>query len=339
MYFEGAVLQGSHLNSSYGVSHPPILPDHGLLTMVLQSLELHLSYDPNWYLSTIVQSTAALTAILGGFLISRVISLALRRNELSDRKSYLQTRLNGFTQERDRLLDLINQRVHKIFLGQQLEEIIWTLNSVDTEKILDDSHYIGSNEDDLRIYLQEVIDLAKDAIRQLEELFPSNQIPTDVQELRSAGLILQKWDEVEIYTNMAIALNKKRGRNLNPALFTPQISSLKPQALTGERTNRFHDDRIKRRDELDFQINFLLDEIQLVDNQGNSKISSKMLNQGLLILAYFGGASIGFPLVVMSRNPVRATGTQRDFVLVLFSTGFVWMGTFIFRAIRNLDNV
>jgi hypothetical protein len=39
--------------------------------------------EPNWLLSTTTQSSAALVAIVGGFLLSRVLALAAERNGLA----------------------------------------------------------------------------------------------------------------------------------------------------------------------------------------------------------------------------------------------------------------
>lgn len=46
--------------------------------------------DPNWLLSTTAQSTAALVAIVGGFLLSRVLALAAERNGLALREAQLR---------------------------------------------------------------------------------------------------------------------------------------------------------------------------------------------------------------------------------------------------------
>jgi len=56
-------------------------------------------YDPNWYLSTVVQSSAALIAIIGGFLVSRLVSLTSQRSEFVQKKSNLNNRRKSALQE------------------------------------------------------------------------------------------------------------------------------------------------------------------------------------------------------------------------------------------------
>ena len=46
--------------------------------------------DPNWLLSTTAQSSAALVAIVGGFLLSRILALATERNGLALREAQLR---------------------------------------------------------------------------------------------------------------------------------------------------------------------------------------------------------------------------------------------------------
>ncbi len=55
----------------------------------LTTVALVAEPDPNWLLSTTAQSTAALVAIVGGFLLSRVLALAAERNGLALREAQL----------------------------------------------------------------------------------------------------------------------------------------------------------------------------------------------------------------------------------------------------------
>src|SRR5262249_53680566 len=52
-----------------------------------------LDNEPNWLLSTAAQSAAALVAIVGGFLVSRVIAISTDRQGLDRRLRELQERL------------------------------------------------------------------------------------------------------------------------------------------------------------------------------------------------------------------------------------------------------
>ena len=49
--------------------------------------------DPNWLLSSAAQSAAAIVAIIGGFIISRLLALSAEISSLENRKHDLETEL------------------------------------------------------------------------------------------------------------------------------------------------------------------------------------------------------------------------------------------------------
>ena len=51
--------------------------------------------NPNWLLSTMAQSAAALVAIVGGFLVNRVVTLSSERQGLEQRGRELEQRTQG----------------------------------------------------------------------------------------------------------------------------------------------------------------------------------------------------------------------------------------------------
>lgn len=106
------------------------------------------SPDPNWFLSTVAQSAAAIVAIAGGFLISKVITISSERGAmkaevrhtlnqieaLKERKKHLGTPVNAsgenVHQKYERMIDKLN--VRNDHLGEQLasrdyvSDIIWS---------------------------------------------------------------------------------------------------------------------------------------------------------------------------------------------------------------------
>ena len=53
--------------------------------------------DPNWLLSTLAQSTAAVVAIVGGFLVSRLVQLSSEKEGLRRRGANAQDELRQVT--------------------------------------------------------------------------------------------------------------------------------------------------------------------------------------------------------------------------------------------------
>ena len=59
------------------------------------SRTLSFVMNPNWLLATMAQSAAALVAIVGGFLVSRVVTLSSERQGLEQRGRELEQRMQG----------------------------------------------------------------------------------------------------------------------------------------------------------------------------------------------------------------------------------------------------
>lgn len=83
-----------------------------------------MNTDPNWLLSTTAQSAAALVAIIGGFLVSRVITLASNRAHYEHRLNVLNDQLataNKEISEREALLISLDARN---FLSESVERLV-----------------------------------------------------------------------------------------------------------------------------------------------------------------------------------------------------------------------
>lgn len=74
--------------------------------------------DPNWLYSTIAQSSAALVAIVGGFVLSRLLSLATERNATEMRLAEVRAELQPKQREFERLCD---ERLRQDVYEQLLE--------------------------------------------------------------------------------------------------------------------------------------------------------------------------------------------------------------------------
>lgn len=59
--------------------------------------------DPNWLPSTLAQATAALVAIIGGFLVSRLIGMASARSGLDERAATLRGQIKALRPEHARV--------------------------------------------------------------------------------------------------------------------------------------------------------------------------------------------------------------------------------------------
>ncbi len=300
---------------------------------------LNSSYEPNWFLSTVAQSTAALIAIIGGFLISRLISLASRRSEAIDRLDNLQNRSRVVESELHTIDEDIEVTIHKWFLSRHLETMSIYKGEVDLEEIAENSNFIGSDPDEMAIFAKWVAETVKKAYQDIQNRFPNEFPPTQAKDLLTAGLMFEREIESRIYEQVAIDLKESRKTPLEKISSSYRANALIGLSKRSDRIVKLQDERVARRNELSYNLKFLEDEIEFLDLQGHFGNSSKMLGYGFLTLSYFGSAGIIFPLYLMTKNPVLVHAPMRMAVFVGFISGFFALLVFILNAVRNLNTV
>jgi hypothetical protein len=80
-------------------------------------------------------------------------------------------------------------------------------------------------------------------------------------------------------------------------------------------------------------------EIELLELRLPALAQQRWSIQGFMILAYFSAVGIVYPLFLMSRNPVVATGAQRAMVLLGFASGLLALLAFIWSAVADLKAI
>ena len=83
-----------------------------------------MSTDPNWLYSTIAQSSAAIVAIIGGFITASVLSLSAEKRSLIDQKQDKGTRLELLKHEKAALSQELDLNESKNFITSVVPKII-----------------------------------------------------------------------------------------------------------------------------------------------------------------------------------------------------------------------
>src|SRR3990172_2934199 len=127
--------------------------------------------DPNWLLSTVVQSAAAFVAIVAGFIISRLLALSSERGGFQARIRDVKLQVNIKKEN----IDVLEKRL----LTWDAEEFLEDSNVVD--KIIESEGqislvdamkqvtYLNRSEDELRPYWEDAIKVTKEAFHLVEE--------------------------------------------------------------------------------------------------------------------------------------------------------------------------
>lgn len=293
--------------------------------------------DLNGLISTITTSTAALVAIIGGFLISRVISLSSEQtgikrkireidNDLLAKKELLQN-VEDYLLEDD-ARDFLEDNIIKILQQETLSEII----NQDTNN--------NRSEEELKPYFNEMQNIIKELYTLINKLEKFGDDFDDFYKENNHSLKdIEKRDLYEIaYEGMMDLIRDSQSQSSDPfaiGLNLSSLSSFRPRSVNLE-----YRDKSKERDRLDADIRVL--ELQIEEQR-------KILNDygkphgvwgGFAVLVYACIVGIIYPSMLLP----YPTETYNDnltkyWLLFLFFSQlvalFVYLAFAMFKLMKN----
>ena len=289
-------------------------------------------YEPNWYLSTVVQATASIVAIMGGFLISRFISMSADKKALDMRMAEAGTR-HMITEDQLR-------RDTRQIVGQTL---VWfkedALKDIVENPLLDIKGLVASHRyrgDDVEKTIKTAQDFQDRIVAQEakinEHVSSVGKEPRSLEELEAIGINLKSPLNKEI----AERILARRYRNSRSSIYG--FGGLDPNIFPASlnRDGSLHEERISLRDELDKSRRYQEGELGGLFAQINILPSAVQLLHGLLILVYFGVVGILIPLYKMTNNPVVEHNSARIYTYWEFALGFAWLVTYLGYLVSKL---
>ncbi len=277
--------------------------------------------DPSTLYAASAAAAGALVAIMGGFLISRVVGLLSQRDDLRSRRRQLDRRLQLAEEE----LSLIYTERLGVsvdwFDNAHLEEIIEQRGQIDIEAMTQDSNYVGTTEDEMRSVVTNRARQVRDAFTSIESAVPKGPV-NDFAEL---GLEVPEGQE-HVWIAVADAVREQR----RPAGFGPLFSGSPIVLPSSGIEYRRQDQRIRDERQVRSQVAALTAEIALIDEEmsrlGNG-LPRIMMSIG--ILGYFALGSVAFPLALLARNRVTDSPVARWAVWGLFLSGLIMLIGFL----------
>jgi len=304
--------------------------------------------DPNWLYSTIAQSSAAIVAIVGGFITASVLMLTSEKRSLRHQLAGKETRLEALEEEQRRLSkehetvsvdEFINTITDELIKEDELPslemvrqrhpetqnlnlEILKQAYEETSKRRLEARHFIGQHSKSIDI---------------------SNYIPFDkwVSKDRlnisayDPELLEQEYNRLVTYEREFRAEQQKRARPLivetyavpprSPALHMPKISPYGQRRLEsiGERlSNATH------------EISVLKHEVADLNDRLASFRDPRDLRWGLCVLAWLAGVGILFPLIVIAKEAYLPIMKQS--ALVLFFSGLLAIFGYVVFQINRL---
>ena len=314
------------------------------------------AYDPNLYLSTTAQATAALVAIIGGFLVSRLIGLVSEKTQQAQLFDELKSKRRVKDAELEKFNFTVVSGIQKLFREDYLDSILESKGDSNYTKMVDSFEVAGSDRQEIAEYANTLKTVVTRAFKELEAKYKEPaHLPESALKMRTDGIHIDPGHDEEIFERVSLFISTERQ-------FLPSDSPLKPAEIgesSSERdadsldaeplpppvhaaptlvTSR-HDAAIKERDRLKEELGVITGEIALLELRLPALAQQRWLIQGFMILAYFSAVGIVYPLFLMSRNPVVASGTQRAMVLLGFTSGLLALLAFIWSAVADLKAI
>jgi PAS domain-containing protein len=269
--------------------------------------------DPNWLLSTTAGSSAALVAIVGGLLVSRVVAQRSSRESLRRRSEELEAQIGALTTQLEEAGEELLRRDAVDFIHEAADDLVASKGRIKLERLMRRHDPRDRDADELRPFVEEAGGAVAEAF-----------------EREDPGVMLETGTDryARLYARLCEALgvepDEDGGRPQEAPFTLKQEEAYRQllrdqQSLGGELRTR----RLERA-----QVDAALG--GLADPRG--------IWPGLGVLLYFSIAGCLVPLVVMAFAPERL-GTGAGLGIVgLFASGLlalaVYLGFEVWRLSR-----
>ncbi len=294
--------------------------------------------DPNWLLSTIVQSTAAFVAIVAGFVISRLLAISAERSSLQAKVRDTNLQLSIKEHNLDFLENQLLEWDAKDFLEDPdvVDMLIESRGQISLAEAIKQTTGHNRNEDELRAYWDEAVIVTENALKFVEdhffELGKSNNI--DVF-LKNHGANISSY-RMKIYTSVFDSLSNAYNKQQNPYGFTSIMQSNISSSISSiDENNRYcaleKDIETIRRDKNALETLLFDFEVQL-----RQLGQPQSVQVGIYFLAYFSLVGIVIPVFFLPLPPERFSSTHKWSFFLLFISGLVFFFIYLYKLVQQL---
>ena len=293
--------------------------------------------EPNWLLSTTVQASAALVGIVGGLLISRLVSLSAER-------SALERQVEAALDDRRRTAQVLDERhadrlvsAMVDFSEQALQPIADAIErrSIDLDEILSAHHTRGTDVKELHPFATQFVERVRSASVELNSMFNPNDVPATLSELKKQGVRFPK-EDAEIYQAVLTAIGRRRPasarfaadaalaaiRGTDTARVVRDLE-VRDALVSAERLARQeHDAAVARHD--------------LAERALTLKGEPAQLGEALTVLIAFALMGIVYPSIILAVGPASLGWEWRLSVVGFFLLGLALLLGYLVRSVQTL---
>jgi len=284
--------------------------------MFTESVASIIPQDANLLFSTVAQSTAALVAIVGAFVLTEAIKSRSQVFELKIREIDLNLEKDSKESEMDAARSALLLSNMRRFFRHHISEYksLESENEIDFEKMWE-SYQPPDLEPTDKTNIQRTLQEIVSKFYNKRHINPSDKMaPEDSVGPNQDYYLLELFVEEKLKNTDVVG--------------PPETFPTTNYASRELRVNR-----VKRVAELDSQLKSIEkaiagNRLQILQIEG-----SKDLRRALTILIIFGTLGMILPIALMTRKPIFEEVFWRDAVLIFFSVGFLSMVAFFWNLI------
>lgn len=307
--------------------------------------------DPSSLLSTLSQSSAAMVAIIGGFLVSKLVAISSEREALKRQLKSARQHLKHIQPAYDDAYRYRLENSKATFMGWIVDELVEAgLSDVDYETLASDNIPRGSSVEEMLPYAMTMHEHVKEAYGKISPLLKGvySDSNLDLDDLKKRGLKVPEADE-SIYedvfhklkshlpeepaaTVMGITLPKPP--NLSAGL---SLGAIRP-AWSHEIDARRLDESIREEQSLKEQLVAAESEISRL-TYGLAKLGKPDgVTPAVIILSLLSLFGIVFPVIVMAFNPAKLSVALAIALIGTFIVGLVSVLGYIIWYLKKISH-
>lgn len=262
--------------------------------------------DPNWLLATMAQSAAAMVAVIGGFLVSRIITLSVERQSLDRRSRELEEK----TAEVETVLCRARERRQAMswdwFVDLAATACAQARGKMPDAELADRHPIRGAPESEMLAMACKL----NEKMRALLEQVASAENPLELKIPRGQESIYQ-------------------------AAFIVSNVNWRPGGQGFSAFDRY-DRLIRDEDQLATELAVLEREQTFFEQELDRVTPPKGLGWGVGVLGYLTAVGVIAPVVALAMRPVPSSPASRLVLVALFISGLAILFVYLIYAARQL---
>ena len=297
----------------------------------------HLMEETHVLLATLAQSAAAMVAIIGGFLVSRLVALSSEREGLRRQRVMATAHLTAVTTEYEAAHEFRLENSKADFEEWVLDDMI--KGAFDEEVLLEDNVPRGSSEAEMRPVLNDLIARVNRAYVDVRSwLTDGDNDQVDLDDLIARGLLVPP-DDREIYERVLYQIRTRElpsVRNFGTGILFPIMPPFSPVDPGGTSARRLDESirdeqtLLSRRVGLQQEIARLGEELERIGRPAG-------VTSAIVILSIYALLGIAAPLAVMVAHPTEIAPWAEWLLLAAFLIGLASVLIYVYWYARTLN--